>query len=202
MIQAMTPKDQILDSAVQLFALRGFEGVSIREIAEHAQIHFASIRYHFGDKEELYNTCISLHGESRLTTATKYLESEPQSIEDMKLRLSFALNETFEEHSKNPFLSKLLLHEVENSTGKHDLVLRKTMVSMTEVYIKFFKKCQKKNFISNDVDPVFITQSLMGIIHHYMRTENIRERILSHSSLKNKDFREQIVNNIIKLYTH
>lgn len=196
----MTANEHILNSAIELFSAKGFDGVSIRQIADHAQVHFSSIRYHFGDKEDLYKACISLHGNSRLDTALKYLVAEPKTIDEIKLRLSFALDETFQIHSENPSLSKLVLHEIESSSGKLDQVLKKTMVAMTEVYINFFKNCQKNKLISGDLDPIFLTQSLMGILHHYMRTENIRARIMSHSSLKNKEFREKTVNNIIHLF--
>lgn len=196
----MSAREQILNSAIELFSLKGFDGVSIREIAEHAQIHFASIRYYFGDKEDLYKSCISLHGERRLISAKKFLGENPDSIEDAKERLTFALNETFSIHVENPFLSKLVLREVENSTGMHDMTLRKTMLAMTQVYIDFLQRCQKKGFLKSEPDPVFQTQSMMGIVHHFMRTENIRERLLSHQPLKNKSFREDTVNNIVKLY--
>lgn len=196
----MSAKEKILKSAIELFSLKGFDGVSIREIADHAQVHFASIRYHFGDKEDLYKACIELHGESRLNVAQKFLGEMPQSAEDAKLRLSFALNESFQIHAENPFLSKLVLQEIETSAGKYDITLRNTMVAMTDVYSDFLKRCQKNGYLKLEPDATFMTLSMMGIVHHYMRTENVRERLLAHQTLSNKAFREKIVGNIIKLY--
>lgn len=195
----MSTKEEIIHSATELFASKGFDGVSIREIADHAKVHFASIRYHFGDKDDLYKACLSHHGDSRLNTARKYLDCEPSTLEDVRLRLSLALDETFQIHAANPTQSKLLLREVENGRGKSDHVLKRTMIVMTEIYVTFFKKCLVKKFITKQVDPLFLTQSTMGIIHHYMRTEEIRARILSQSSLKEKDFRENLVKSIVSL---
>jgi AcrR family transcriptional regulator len=43
----------ILDSAEQLFAEKGFEGTSVRDIAGHAGVNLAMISYYFGSKEKL-----------------------------------------------------------------------------------------------------------------------------------------------------
>lgn len=196
----MNAKEEILNAAIELFSKRGFDGVSIREIATHAKVHFASIRYHFGDKIDLYKACISKHGESRLLSAQRFLSDEPKNLADMRLRLSYAIDDVFRIHSENPFLTKLLLQEVESTNHRTDLILKKTMVAMTETYAQFFKVSQQKNIISSDLDPLFLTQSLMGVIHHFMRTEPIRERLLAHQNLKHKDNRNVMVENIINLF--
>ena len=153
----MNAKDTIYKAAIELFSKRGFDGVSIRDIATLANVHFASIRYYFGDKEDLYNACISKHGESRLVSAKRFLSAEPKSVEDMRLRLGYAIDDVFRIHNENPFLTKLLLLEVESTDPRADLVLKKTMVAMTATYAHFFKICQKKKFIQNNLDPLFMT---------------------------------------------
>ncbi len=195
----MDIKNEILNAAIELFSKRGFDGVSIREIATHAKVHFASIRYHFGDKDELYKSCISKHGESRLLSAQRFLSAEPKSVEDMRLRLGFAIDDVFRIHNENPFLTKLLLLEVESTSNRSDVVLKKTMIAMTETFATFLKACQSKNYLDKKLDPFFLTQSLMGILHHFMRTESVRERLLSHKSLKNNESKEKMIENIVTL---
>jgi AcrR family transcriptional regulator len=48
-------KGDILLAAERLFALRGFHGVSIREIAEEAGVQFALVGYYYGPKLNLYH---------------------------------------------------------------------------------------------------------------------------------------------------
>ena len=141
----MNPKENIINAAIELFSKRGFQGVSIREIATLAEVHFASIRYHFGDKEELYKACISFHGESRLISAQRFLSLAPKSKEDMRLRLGFAIEDVFRIHNENPFLTKLILQEVESTNHRADNILKKTMIAMIETHVTFFKSCQKKD---------------------------------------------------------
>lgn len=44
-------KDEILDAAEGLFAVHGFDGVSIRQITKAAGVNVAAVHYHFGSKE-------------------------------------------------------------------------------------------------------------------------------------------------------
>lgn len=47
-------RERILTVAERLFALRGFDGTSMREIAREAEVPIALVSYHFGGKDELY----------------------------------------------------------------------------------------------------------------------------------------------------
>ena len=44
---------RILRAALEVFATRGFEAASLREITEKAQVNVAAIHYHFGSREVL-----------------------------------------------------------------------------------------------------------------------------------------------------
>jgi len=46
-------RERLLDAAARLFADRGFNGVSVREIAAEAQVNLGVIPYYFGTKEKL-----------------------------------------------------------------------------------------------------------------------------------------------------
>ena len=46
--------EQIIRIATRLFARRGYEGTSLRDIADEAKITKAALYYHFPNKEALY----------------------------------------------------------------------------------------------------------------------------------------------------
>lgn len=52
-------RDKILDASVPLFAAKGFEGVSMREVATAVGMTPAALYYHFPDKEQLYLALIA-----------------------------------------------------------------------------------------------------------------------------------------------
>lgn len=47
-------RQRVLEAAGPLFAARGFDAVSVREITERAGTNVASVNYYFGGKEALY----------------------------------------------------------------------------------------------------------------------------------------------------
>jgi AcrR family transcriptional regulator len=49
---------QLVEIACRLFATRGYEGTSLRDIAEEAQITKAALYYHFPNKEALYQKIV------------------------------------------------------------------------------------------------------------------------------------------------
>lgn len=51
-------RERILDAAEQLFADRGYDGASIRDVAAAAGLQIHSIGYHFGPKEQLFDAVV------------------------------------------------------------------------------------------------------------------------------------------------
>ena len=55
----MSTKNKILDAAELLFADKGFNGTSLREITSLAEVNLAAVNYHFGSKKELIKAVMS-----------------------------------------------------------------------------------------------------------------------------------------------
>ena len=52
-------KTKILDAAEQLFAQKGFDAVSLRNIVEAAKVNLAAVHYHFGSKQALLHAVVA-----------------------------------------------------------------------------------------------------------------------------------------------
>ena len=118
-------KDKILKSAAKLFAQKGFDGVSIREICKDADVNICMVSYYFGGKQELYQGII----DDLIDRQTKYAN-------------------TFLDLNKHP--SELTTHEQINLLIK---ILDKFVdffysnVS-TDLITLLLKEQQKENFIA------------------------------------------------------
>src|SRR5258708_3207032 len=48
------PRERLLTAAGELFAEKGLDGATVREIKDRAGVNIAAINYYFRDKENLY----------------------------------------------------------------------------------------------------------------------------------------------------
>jgi len=53
-------RQRLIDSAATLFADRGFQNVTVREICKASNANVAAVNYHFGDKAGLYRAVVTL----------------------------------------------------------------------------------------------------------------------------------------------
>ncbi len=82
-------RDRLMDAALRLFALKGFESASVREIVEAAEVARPTLYYYFGSKEGLY---LELVERLCATVEDSVLRSlDPQGTARDRLR-SFVLN--------------------------------------------------------------------------------------------------------------
>ena len=68
---AAATREKILDAAEELFAERGYHGVSIREIVGRAGVDLALVHYYFGPKDALFREVIERRGAVGLGLVTR-----------------------------------------------------------------------------------------------------------------------------------
>jgi AcrR family transcriptional regulator len=64
--ETATTRGRILDAAERLFALRGFDATTTREIAREADVPLGLMSYHFGTKDDLYAEVIGRRAEQHV----------------------------------------------------------------------------------------------------------------------------------------
>ncbi len=108
-------KKQILESAYQLFVERGFQGSSMRDIADRAGIKAASIYNHFGGKEQIFEEVFKeKHPMFRILSILDTAEGE--TAEDL---LTDAVKRLNKELRSEPKLLNLFFVEFVEMDGKH-----------------------------------------------------------------------------------
>ncbi len=67
-------KTRILEAATALFAQKGFDGTSIREICKKANVNLCMISYYWGGKQELYQGIIENLIEKQIEYSKSFLD--------------------------------------------------------------------------------------------------------------------------------
>src|SRR5437764_8788872 len=87
---AKDTKDRILDAAEALFLDHGFEATSLRAITAAAGVNLAAVNYHFGTKEELFQSALTRRldpmNQERLALLTRLeKEAAPKALSCEKI---------------------------------------------------------------------------------------------------------------------
>lgn len=108
-------RDRIMHAAGPIFADKGFEGATVREICMAADVNVASINYHFGDKQKLYHETVLYAHSCRHDSVAK--PDQPSSDPTVRLQhlieqilFSMVVNED------GPWQVRLLTNEIQHPT--------------------------------------------------------------------------------------
>lgn len=193
-------KDRLIQASKSLFARKGFDGVTVREIAEKAGVNFSLIRHYFGDKKGLYCACLELYGKTRLASALRILEPV-QSSEEFKVRLKLIIQEIIDSLMLDPELSRMTLREIESEDPIATEIIRDTFGQMAQAFVQFFGSAQKLKIISKDIQPVFLTQIIQLTLNHMVLADRVRGKVFN-MSLKIPENRLILTENLHAMILH
>lgn len=100
-MDTMTTKERILESALFLFAEKGYEGVGVDQIAEKAGLRGPSLYNHFKGKEDIFNSLVdsmTAYYEKNFVSGTEMEKAMPTSLQelvDMSMKkIAFTVHDT------------------------------------------------------------------------------------------------------------
>lgn len=174
-------KDRLLDAAEALFAEKGFDGVSIRELATAADVNVAAVNYHFQGKDNLYQEVIRrrfiIQRDRTLEAIGAVLAASPGKPPLESLIRSFVslyLEEALSPHEGGNFL-RLIAREL-HSQGDHTTPLFfKEMVE--PVFQTFSQALMRARPHLQQEQLNWIIASIIGQIHHFVMRWQKRQRL-------------------------
>lgn len=140
----MSTKVKILDAAETLFADKGFNGTSLREITSLAEVNLAAVNYHFGSKKELIKAVMS-----------RYLDELAPKLEQVFVEIC--------QNKSQPSLSEVFsavieplvsLNEFRNNGTTIFLQLLGRGYTDSQGFLRWFISTQYPNMISVFVEAV------------------------------------------------
>ncbi len=160
---------QILETAENLFAERGFDGTSVRDIADEAGVNVAMISYYFGSKEKMLEALFEL----RVANIAIRVES---LIKDEKYTPFEKVDQLIDEHIER-VMQKQNFHKILISaqvTNKNPGILKATnalKIRNAEVISELIKDGQKKGMFKKKVDVVLMLNTMFGTVTQTMMNQ-------------------------------
>lgn len=126
-------KVDILDNALNLFAKKGFDGASTREIADAAGVTHALIKYHFGSKEELWKEAVNqLFG--RLDEVIAEFELKAADIDDPVEWLRLFISHYIRYCAEHPEHARIMVQESTSENNRLSWAVEKHMVHTSTAF--------------------------------------------------------------------
>lgn len=96
----------ILDAAVKLYAEKGMDGTSIRDVANQSGENMGLVYYYFDDKEDLFSTALA---DAVMSAVSGILKQEAITSGNATRRLEALFNEYLKLPEENPMVALLAL---------------------------------------------------------------------------------------------
>lgn len=151
---------RILDAATRLFAARGFEGVSMTDLAQAANVSKANIFHHFANKEALYVSVLK-HALADFTEQLAQLaRSEPGYAERMR---SFVIWHSARLRER-PLQTRLLLRELLAADGeRHPELSFEVFNEGHQQLVQLIAAGQQAGQLREDLDPAVVALTLVAV---------------------------------------
>lgn len=189
----------ILKHARQLFAEKGYDGTTLRELASRSGVNVAMVAYYFGDKEGLYLSCISDLTQDRLSLLRQIVVS-PTSKEDFVVKLRLCLTTLAAAMSSEASLVQMILRELQtrrNQGGISDAVLQTTL-PLYDLIRNFFHQAIEQGFVNQQFNADLLTIQVMSMLIHPYTVEPLMEKALGYT-LRDPNHQKIYVDQMIQL---
>jgi len=161
-----TKQIQLMDSAELLFSRKGFDGTSVRDIAEAAGINTAMISYYFGSKEKLMEEIFerkSLNIKEKVANLLKDDSLDP--LEKMYSLVDMYIEGILQ---RRIFHRILLCEQIINQNPSIIGMVDKMKVKNSEYINDLIRLGQKKGMFKKNIDIPMMTNTLIGTLSHTM----------------------------------
>ena len=191
-------KSRIVSAATELFATKGYDSTSVKDICSKAKVNIAAIHYYFGSKEKLYKQLIQTFGGSRVASVQSILVA-PSSAEELRIRLEMFLTESLDACTQQTSLCRIVQMEIELLHSRSEDVFRNTFIKLSETLVSFLTHAKKKNLIAKNVDIRIAAHFLFNQLRQATRADAVNYKYFGFS-IRDRAFCELLIKQTVQLF--
>ena len=181
---------QIMEAAEELFAEKGFDGTSVRDIADEAGVNLAMISYYFGSKEKLMESLFKYRGESIKLQLESMLENkELSSLQKVYGLIDNYIVRIMKQQCFHKILSREQMVYMKGTTTQLILELKKMNQELVK---KLIEEGQKRGEFKKNIDVPLMMATLIGTTSHLVTTQHYYRKLNNLESLPDEEFEKHI----------
>lgn len=188
---------QIIETSERLFAQKGFDATSVRDIAEEAGVNVAMISYYFGSKEKLMEAIF----EAKIGKVQMRVEAllKDESLLPFQ-KMYILIDEHIERVMHSQHFYRIMISE--QLTNKNPAILqtvKQLKVRNAELISELIKEGQQKGFFKKKVDVVLMLNTLLGTVWQSIISKEHYREFTNSQLLSDEEYENQLKK---KLSTH
>jgi AcrR family transcriptional regulator len=181
---------QIMEAAEELFAEKGFDGTSVRDIAEEAGVNLAMISYYFGSKEKLMESLFKYRGGSiRLQLESMLENKELNSLQKVNALIDNYIDRIMKQQCFHKILSR---EQMVDLKGANTRLIHELKRTNQELVKKLIQEGQKKGEFKKNIDVPLMMATLIGTASHLVTTQHYYRKLNNLESLPDEEFEKHI----------
>lgn len=192
-------RDKLIYSATKLFAHKGFDATTIKDIVDESALNVSLVSYHFGGKDGLYRACLEGFARDKLLLAKQILKTSPKNIDEVRVRLEMYARAVFDSHIEQPDLLKIMHRDLEMKNPIVMKIFEETFLKSVQLLIDFFKSAQKTEIIRKDIPALQLTSFFYGSVLHLCQKCELGEQFFGFS-IQNETQKKELIDNLMNFF--
>ena len=187
----------IINTAERLFAITGFDGTSVRDIAKEAGVNLAMISYYFGSKEKLMEAVF----EQRTNLIRIKVENLLQNTEMTNLeKVNILIDDYVEKFISQQEFHKIMMREqlIEKNTPIAGFIHELKKRNLQSIK-KLIQDGQKSGEFRKNIDVVLMMTTMVGTVSQMITSQRFYREIHNLQDMTEVEFRKHLRK---KLSTH
>ena len=185
-------RENIIAAAVPLFAAKGLNGVSVRELASAAGVNLSMISYYFGGKEGLYAAVLT----GQFAILGKLEEIEQLEIDTLQ-KFELYVRATVSRYRKSPYLLRFYTSELTNPTACFETIVKPAIKKVVQILLDTFSDGLSHEKFRDGLNPADTVLALAGMVNFYFLLEPATAELVDHAPERD----EQLICHIMDIFT-
>jgi len=164
MEEVLNTKEQVIKAAIDLFSTKGFNGTSIRAIANAMGMSISNIYHYFGNKEGLILAILEQSSKRLLETLRQVSKQDMDPLDRLKLLIEshVRLSEVFRKESKIFFIDEDHLSPEGNENN------RQNQREILNIYLKELQTLKELGYLESQ-NLMVLAFNILGVINWQLK---------------------------------